>query len=138
MTCTHLDQIRTSSTPRTDGCEECLREGKDWVHLRLCLTCGHVGCCDDSKKKHATAHFHSAGHPLIESLEPDENWRWCYVDEILVESEIDENDAPAFERESVMSNDTLALESAVKNGKFSRQPLPLIGNISANGRAEGI
>ena len=102
MTCTHLDQIRTSSTPRTDGCEECLREGADWVHLRLCLTCGHVGCCDDSKNKHATAHFHSTGHPVIESLEPGESWRWCYVDEILLASEIDAADAHAYVSENVM------------------------------------
>src|SRR6266852_3183395 len=137
MTCTHLDQIRTSSTPRTDGCEECLREGKDWVHLRLCLTCGHVGCCDDSTSKHATAHFHLTGHTVIESLQPGENWRWCYVDEILLASEIDENGTP-FERESVMSNDTLALDSAAKNGKFSRQPLPLIGDVAANGHSRGM
>jgi diadenylate cyclase len=137
MTCTHLDQIRTSSTPRTVGCGECLREGKDWVHLRLCLTCGHVGCCDDSNGKHATAHFNLTGHTVIESFEPGENWRWCYVDEILVSSEIDENDTPV-ERESVMSNDTLVLDSAAKNGKFSRQPLPLIGDISGNGRSGGM
>jgi diadenylate cyclase len=138
MTCTHLDQIRTSSTPSTDGCEECLREGADWVHLRLCFSCGHVGCCDDSNNKHATAHFHSTGHPVIESLEPGEHWRWCYVDEVLVASEIDENDTPAFERENVMSNDTLALDSAAKNSKFSRQTLPLIGDISANGHSRGM
>ena len=111
-TCTHLDQIQTVA-PRANGCEQCLRAGDDWVHLRLCLTCGHVGCCDDSKNKHATAHFHLTGHPVIESLEPGENWRWCYVDEILLASEIDENDTP-FERESVMSNDTLALDSAAR------------------------
>jgi diadenylate cyclase len=136
MTCTHLDQIRTF-IPQTSGCEECLRTGDDWVHLRLCLTCGHVGCCDDSKNKHATAHFHSAGHPVIESLEAGENWRWCYVDEILVASEIDENDTH-FEREGVMSNNTLALDRAASEGKFSRQPLPLIGEVSANGRSRGM
>ncbi len=137
MTCTHLDQIRTA-IPRTDGCEECLRTGDGWVHLRLCLTCGHVGCCDDSKNKHATAHFHSAGHPVIESLEPGENWRWCYVDDILAASEIDEDDTP-FERESVMSNDTLVLDrAAAKDGKFSRQSLPLIDDISSNGHSRGM
>src|SRR5258707_15619102 len=134
MTCTHLGQIRTA-IPRPDGCEECLRTGDGWVHLRLCLTCGHVGCCDDSKNKHATAHFHSAGHPVIESLEPGENWRWCYVNDILAASEIDEDDTP-FERESVMSNDTLVLDKAAKEGK--RQPLPLIGDVSANGRSDGM
>src|SRR5258708_39711664 len=81
--------------------------------------------------------FHLTGHTVIESLEPGENWRWCYVDEILVASEIDENDTP-FERESVMSNDTLALDGAAKNGKFSRQSLPLVGDISANGRSGGM
>ena len=134
MTCTHLEQIRTA-IPRSGGCEECLRTGDDWVHLRLCLTCGHVGCCDDSKNKHATAHFHSAGHPVIESLEPGENWRWCYVDEILIESEIDE-DATASERESVMKNDTSAPERDARDGKH--QPLPLIGDISANPRTNGM
>ena len=77
----------------------------------VALPAGHVGCCDDSKNKHATAHFHSAGHPVIESLEPGENWRGCYVDDILAASEIDEDDTP-FERESVMSNDTLVLDRA--------------------------
>ncbi len=104
-TCTHLDQIQ-ALIPHRDGCEECLRTGDDWVHLRLCLTCGHVGCCDDSKNKHATAHFHSTGHPVIESLEPGEGWRWCYVDEVLIPSEIDGADAPAVERENVMLDDT--------------------------------
>ncbi len=85
--CGHIDQTRTV-TERTDGCEECLLAGDEWVHLRLCLSCGHVGCCDDSKNKHATAHFKSTSHPIIESLEPDEGWRWCYVDEILIPSEV--------------------------------------------------
>jgi len=78
------------------------------VHLRLCLTCGQVGCCDDSKNKHATAHFHSTGHPVIESLEPGENWRWCYVDKILFASEIAEADTPAYESENVMRDYTQA------------------------------
>src|SRR5258707_2720349 len=99
---------------------------------------GHVGCCDDSKNKHATAHFHATGHPVIESLEPGENWRWCYVDDILAASEIDEDDTP-FERESVMSNDTLVLDrAAAKDGKFSRQSLPLIDDISSNGHSRGM
>ena len=137
MTCTHLDQIRTA-IPRTDGCEECLRTGDGWVHLRLCLTCGHVGCCDDSKNKHATAHFHATGHPVIESLEPGENWRWCYVDETLIASEIAERDTP-FEREGLMSNDTSARDrAAAKDGKFSRQSLPLIDDISSNGHSRGM
>ncbi|MFI6519231.1 ubiquitin carboxyl-terminal hydrolase 14 [Spirillospora sp. NPDC050679] len=69
-------------TPR--GCQECLEEGSRWVHLRLCLTCGHVGCCDSSPKRHATAHFHKEGHPVVRSFEPGEDWRWCFVDELIV------------------------------------------------------
>ena len=90
------------------------------MHLRLCLTCGHVGCCDDSTSKHATAHFHLTGHPVIESLEPSEHWRWCYVDEIVVASQVEKNDTPLFEREGLMSTDTLTLASAGKNGGVSR------------------
>ena len=83
--CTHLDQVH-AVTPRTpQGCEECLKIGADWVHLRLCLTCGHVGCCDDSPNKHATKHFHRTHHPIIKSFEPGEDWGWCYVDEVMFE-----------------------------------------------------
>ena len=83
--CTHLDQI-TKVTPRTpEGCEECLAIGDTWVHLRLCMICGHVGCCDDSKNKHATKHFHATGHPIIKSFEPREDWGWCYVDEVVLD-----------------------------------------------------
>jgi len=67
----------------TTGCEECLRMGDTWVHLRVCLVCGHVGCCDSSKNKHATKHFHATDHPVIRSAEPGETWGWCYVDEIV-------------------------------------------------------
>ena len=78
--CTHLGQIQ-NVTPRTpEGCEECLKIGSDWVHLRLCLICGHVGCCDSSPHKHATAHFHETAHPIMQSFQPGEDWRWCYVD----------------------------------------------------------
>jgi hypothetical protein len=81
-TCTHLDQVESVS-PSGTGCVECLANGRhDWVHLRLCMTCGHVGCCDNSPGKHATGHFHSIGHPIIRSYEPRENWWWCYVDEL--------------------------------------------------------
>jgi uncharacterized UBP type Zn finger protein len=83
-TCTHLDTIRDVS-PKSDGCEECLKIGSDWVHLRLCLTCGHVGCCDSSRHKHATKHFHRTKHPIVRSFEPGESWMWCYVDEVLIE-----------------------------------------------------
>ena len=81
MKCSHLSFVKTS-TPRTSGCEECLQLGDDWVHLRLCRTCGHVGCCDDSKNRHATKHHHATEHPIMTSFEPGENWSWCYVDRI--------------------------------------------------------
>ncbi len=78
-TCEHL--ARAENHPaHTTGCEECLQLGDTWVHLRRCLHCGHVGCCDSSKNKHATAHFHATGHPVVQSFEPGETWRWCYVD----------------------------------------------------------
>ncbi len=83
-TCTHLDQIREVE-PGTAGCAECLRSGDKWVHLRLCLGCGHVGCCDSSKNKHATRHFHQTHHPIMRSAEPGEAWGWCYVDEVELE-----------------------------------------------------
>jgi len=82
--CEHLRQAARVARARTPGaCEECLRDGTTWVHLRLCLACGHVGCCDSSIGKHATAHFHETGHPVMRSAEPGEAWRWCYVDELL-------------------------------------------------------
>jgi hypothetical protein len=79
--CTHLNQIH-DVTPSTDGCEECLKMGDTRVHLRLCMTCGHVGCCDSSKNKHATKHFHRVKHPIMRSIEPGENWGWCYIDQL--------------------------------------------------------
>ena len=82
--CTHLDQIR-DVTPSAHGCEDCLKIGDQWVHLRECLICGHVGCCDSSRNKHATKHFHQTGHPIVRSFEPGENWLWCYVDGIMME-----------------------------------------------------
>ena len=72
-------------TPKTRGCEDCLRLGMEWVHLRVCLSCGHVGCCDSSAGKHARKHFHATEHPIVESFEPGEDWGWCYVDEAFVE-----------------------------------------------------
>ncbi len=84
--CTHLDQIRAVS-PSAQGCEECLKMGDTWVHLRICRICGHVGCCDNSKNKHATKHYHATGHPIIQSFEPDEDWMWCYPDEVFLEEE---------------------------------------------------
>ena len=81
--CTHMDQIRVSTTDKR-GCEECLKMGDSWVHLRLCMECGPVGCCDSSKNKHATKHFQRTKHPLIRSIEPGESWVWCYVDQEVV------------------------------------------------------
>lgn len=81
--CDHVELIQ-EVTPSAEGCEECLQMGDTWFHLRLCLICGHVGCCDNSKNKHATAHFHETGHPIIQSFQPGERWRWCYVDEIML------------------------------------------------------
>jgi uncharacterized UBP type Zn finger protein len=83
--CTHLDVIQDVA-PSAPGCEDCLAAGRrDWVHLRLCVSCGHVGCCDSSPGRHATAHFHASAHPLIRSIEPGEAWLWCYVDEVAFE-----------------------------------------------------
>jgi hypothetical protein len=80
--CEHVDLDRPAPAPSAQGCEDCLRIGASWVHLRWCTTCGHVGCCDSSPHKHATAHFHAHGdHPLVRSFEPDENWWWCYLDD---------------------------------------------------------
>ena len=136
--CTHTDHLQAVNT-RSDGCEECLRTRDEWVHLRLCLTCGQVGCCDDSKNKHATAHFHSTGHPVIESLEPDEGWRWCYVDEVLIPAEIDGADAPAVESENLMLEDTSSPINVINGPTLSpRQSLPLVGDTSANGRSRGM
>lgn len=79
--CSHLDQIHPV-LPSAAGCEECLQMGDTWLHLRICMTCGHVGCCDSSKNKHATAHHRHTAHPIVRSLEPGEDWGWCYVDEV--------------------------------------------------------
>jgi hypothetical protein len=82
--CSHLGAVRTDE-PNSAGCEECIAIGDAWVHLRLCRSCGHVGCCDDSKNKHATKHYHASGHPIVTSLEPGDTWSWCYVDRIAME-----------------------------------------------------
>jgi uncharacterized UBP type Zn finger protein len=79
--CEHLEQAR-DLRPERHVCEECIKKGDSWVHLRLCLTCGHVGCCDSSKNKHATKHYHATNHPIVRSIEPGEEWGWCYVDEL--------------------------------------------------------
>jgi uncharacterized UBP type Zn finger protein len=84
-TCSHLDQVKDVQARTPDGCEECLASGDNWVHLRECLSCGHIGCCDSSKNRHATAHFRRVQHPLIRSFQPGENWGWCFVDEVMFE-----------------------------------------------------
>ena len=82
--CTHRDRI-VNVSPNSKGCEQCLRMGERWVQLRMCLSCGNVGCCDSSKNKHATAHFQAAGHPIMRSIEPGESWKWCYVDKTMLD-----------------------------------------------------
>jgi len=85
-TCSHLDQIDLEVTPSsTEGCSECLRTGGTWVHLRMCMSCGEVGCCDNSPNRHATKHHESTGHPVIRSREPGEDWLWCYDDNLAFE-----------------------------------------------------
>jgi uncharacterized UBP type Zn finger protein len=83
--CTHLESITVTELPESvAGCEDCLREGGEWLHLRICLSCGHVGCCDDSPKQHARAHYEADEHPLMRSLEPGEEWSWCFADEVAM------------------------------------------------------
>lgn len=82
QTCEHLEAARPHA-PNGDGCEECLAMHAQWVHLRECLTCGHVGCCDSSPNAHATKHYHATKHPVIRSAEPGEDWRWCFVDHVM-------------------------------------------------------
>jgi len=82
--CSHLETIR-DVTPSARGCEECLKIGQEWFHLRVCRTCGHVGCCDQSPGQHATKHFHATQHPIIEGYDPPVGWGWCYVEEVLLD-----------------------------------------------------
>jgi uncharacterized UBP type Zn finger protein len=84
--CAHIGEIR-DVTPHSSGCEDCLKLGDTWVHLRLCLSCGHVGCCDSSKNRHATKHFHHSHHPIVKSFEPGEDWLWCYADQMQVDAD---------------------------------------------------
>ena len=84
--CAHLGHVLVTELPESvDGCEECLKSGDPWFHLRFCLECGHVGCCDSSPNRHATAHYEASGHPIMRSLQPGEDWSWCYADEIGLE-----------------------------------------------------
>lgn len=81
--CTHLDQIAVRDLPPSvDGCEDCLRTGAKWLHLRMCQSCGRIGCCDSSPNRHASAHARSSGHPIVRSAEPGEDWSWCYLDNV--------------------------------------------------------
>ena len=84
MSCTHLGMFAVVA-PSADGCEECLKTGQGWIHLRICRVCGHVGCCDQSVGRHATAHFHASGHPVMEAYYEPEGWGWCYVDEVMLD-----------------------------------------------------
>lgn len=86
-TCAHLETIDPDVKPSAEGCEDCLAAGGHWVHLRLCQSCGHVGCCDSSPNRHATAHHHGTGHPLVRSYEPHEDWFYCYPDELVFQVE---------------------------------------------------
>ncbi len=86
MTCVHQNEIKPNVKPLTpEGCQECLATGDEWVHLRLCLSCGHVGCCNSSKNQHAQIHFIATGHPIIQSFQPGEDWKWCNVDNIYLD-----------------------------------------------------
>ncbi|GHJ42578.1 UBP-type zinc finger domain-containing protein [Streptomyces sp. TS71-3] len=80
----HLSMVRQVTPNTPEGCEECLAQGSGWVHLRMCLTCGHVGCCDSSPNRHARRHAATTEHPIVQSYEPGEDWRWCFVDEEMV------------------------------------------------------
>ena len=82
--CEHVKEI-VEVTPSADGCEDCLKMGGRWVHLRLCESCGHVGCCDNSPNRHATKHYHATKHPIVKSFEPGEDWGYCYVDDEFYE-----------------------------------------------------
>ncbi|HEY2631799.1 MAG TPA: UBP-type zinc finger domain-containing protein [Solirubrobacteraceae bacterium] len=83
--CAHLDHVLLAQLPESvEGCQDCLLTGDPWLHLRICLECGYVGCCDDSPNRHASAHSHSSGHPIIRSLEPGEIWSWCFPDELAM------------------------------------------------------
>ena len=81
--CTHTEEIRVAELPEAiAGCEDCLATGSRWVHLRMCMTCGKIGCCDSSPNRHAGKHAHAAGHPILRSAEPGEDWSWCVIDEV--------------------------------------------------------
>jgi DNA integrity scanning protein DisA with diadenylate cyclase activity len=130
--CDHINETRAVRA-RTEGCEECQQNGDKWSNLRLCLTCGHVGCCDDSKNKHATAHFEATGHPMIESLEPGEAWRWCYVDKLEIPVETARAVAAAGSADGGRPDDP---RSTLPPAKV--RSLPLTGDTSAHLRSSGM
>jgi adenylate cyclase len=112
----HLEEVNQNIEAKTpDGCEECLQMGSDWVHLRLCLSCGHVGCCDNSPNKHATKHFKSTKHPIIRSFEPGETWEWCYVDNILVGSH------PSQKKDDKIKSQDAKKEEVVGKNKYLKE-----------------
>jgi hypothetical protein len=133
--CPHVAQIRPV-TANTKGCEECLATGDRWVHLRLCLTCGHVGCCDSSRNKHATKHFHETGHPIMKSAEPGEDWGWCYIDQIQLDSPSVEGGALRKQASLPSGNPGTALKPEVS---IMAEMLDcLVNYFSADSNAEGL
>lgn len=110
--CHHQNQIWNVGPRTPGGCEECLESGRQWLHLRLCLTCGHVGCCDASAHQHARAHFHATGHPIIESYAEGDRWRWCYIDQQILPAQA-----------AAIDGDTAATAGAPDAGGGS-SPLP--------------
>lgn len=82
--CSHIEGLGPIQARTPDGCEDCLAAGDRWVHLRMCLSCGHVGCCDNSKNRHAMKHYHDTAHPVVRSFQPGEDWQWCFVDQIYL------------------------------------------------------
>src|SRR5580692_2589899 len=138
--CTHIAGIR-SVTPSALGCEECLKSGSVWLHLRICRTCGHVGCCDDSPNRHATKHFHGTGHPIIEGYDPPEGWGWCYVDEVMIDlgertgrsralSELRqhtwEEDGPAYSAQTILQRSIDLQTDHVRGGNTAQRVITLV------------
>jgi signal transduction histidine kinase len=121
--CTHLNLIQDVA-PRAAGCEECLKSGDSWVHLRMCMLCGHMGCCDESKNRHATAHFHTTGHPIMRSFEPGEDWMWCYADQVLIYQ-----DAPLPPSSTAPSSPGQPVEIQLAATKEFLRPLPLFASL---------
>jgi Zn-finger in ubiquitin-hydrolases and other protein len=136
--CSHIDHT-SSVAPRTAGCEECLQMGRDWLHLRLCLTCGHVGCCDDSAGKHATAHFQSTGHEVVKSLEEGENWYWCFMDNVLIQFENEGSESTVYsDSNSEMTTSSVLLPFNSTDGNTARSSLPIMGTSSVSNRTRGM